>query len=299
MKYYIIMIKFVIIIIIILLLLFLLKYTYQKKYKFNNWHIPVNIINNKIIWIYWDDLNGIENRPYYITLCLNSIKKNTKEYNLIELNKNNIYYYLPELKEIEKNINLDKLKLAQKVDLYRIMLLYKYGGLYLDTDTILLKSPDKLYKLLDEYDYIGYGCTGNICYPKNSYGRPSNSIMLSRKNTELMLNIFNNIINKLQDDIDFKNPDNYFVIGKYIIWYELDLLIKKGYKYYHVVDDIGIRDTNGKWVTADRLFSNEKFNFINEDNLIMILLYNNMMDNLKKIKKEDIDKSDWKIKQFI
>lgn len=297
MKYYIIMIKLIVIIIIIVIIVIL--YIYPKKYKFKNWQKPVNINNNKIIWIYWDDLNGKENRPYYITLCINSIKKNSKNYNLIMLDKNNINYYLPELKEIEKNINLNKLKLAQKVDLYRIMLLYKYGGMYLDTDTILLKSPDKIYKLLDNYDYIGYGCTGNICYPKNSYGRPSNGVMLSRKNTQLMINIFNNIINKLQDDIDFINPDNYFVIGKYIIWDELDILIKKGYKYYHIDDDIGIRDTNGKWVTSDRLFSNDNFNFINEDNLIMIVLYNNMMDNLKNIKKEDIDNSNWKIKKII
>ena len=35
-----------------------------------------------------------------------------------------------------------------------------------------------------------------------------------------------------------------------------------------------------------------------EDNLIMVVLYNNMMDELKKITKEQIMNSNWKIKYF-
>jgi len=287
----------ILIIIIIIYLIFFIKEHYNTNL-FNNWIEPKNI-DGKIIWIYWDDLNGIENRPAYISLCLQTIIKNTKDFNLIFLNKDNIEDYLPELKEIKINYNLDKLVLAQKVDIYRIMLLYKYGGFYLDTDTILLKSPIDLYNQLDNYDFVGFGCTGDVCFPENAYGYPSNSLLISRKKSLLMRNIFNNILNRLISNIDFKNPKNYHELGKHPIWEELNKLIQNDYVYYHIKSDVGIRDTDGNWVTADRLFSNEKFNFKDEDKLIMIMLYNNMMTDLKKIKKEDILTSDWKINYYI
>ncbi len=274
--------------------------------KSNSSNIDLKVVNNTIsnyFWIYWDDLNGIENRPAYIDLCLETIKKNTKDFNLVILSKDNIDSYLPELKDIRQIINLDKLVLAQKVDLYRIMLLYKYGGFYVDTDTIILKNPIILYNILvnsKEYDYVGYGCTGDICFPENAYGYPSNGVMISKPGTLLMKNVFNNIIRRLlNSNVDFKSQDNYFEIGKYPIWEELDLLIKnKNYKYYHIKSEIGVRDTSGKWVTASRLFSEEKFKFKDEDKLIMVVLYNNMMGDLKKIKREEILKSNLNIAKY-
>jgi hypothetical protein len=297
------MLKLLLIIFILIIIISVLYYIFinnidnKSKITFDKWEDPIKI-DGKIMWIYWDDLNGIENRPDYISLCLETIKKYSTNFNLIILNKDNIEYYLPELKEIKIQYDLDRLLLAQKVDVYRIMLLYKYGGFYLDTDTILLKNPINLYNLLNEYDFVGYGCTGNICFPESSYGYPSNGVLIARKNSILMKNVFDNILNRLESDTDFTSSDNYFEIGKYPIWEELKKLTQNGYKYYHIKSEIGIRDTSGKWVTAERLFSNEEFYFKDEDKLVMIVLYNNMMKDLKKIKKEEIFNSDWKIKKF-
>ena len=58
--------------------------------------------------------------------------------------------------------------IAHKVDIYRIMLLKKYGGLYLDSDIIVLKDPIDIINKLECYDFVGFGCTGTICF--NSYG---------------------------------------------------------------------------------------------------------------------------------
>ena len=274
-----------------------------RKYKFNSWMLDTKLIkklnNKKILWVYWDDLDGFENRPEYIKLCLETIQRHSTDFTLIMLTKDNIENYLPELIEIKYRINLEKLLLAQKVDLYRIMLMYKYGGFYMDADTILLKSPIKVYDMLDKYDYIGFGCTGTKCFPENEYGYPSNSIVISRKNTKLMKNIFDNIIIRLQQNTDFKDNKNYFEIGKFAIWEELNKLIKnEKYKYYHIISEIGIRDTEGKWVTADRLFSYEKFDFRDEDKLVMILLYNNMMKNLRELTRDTILYSNWKIANY-
>jgi len=284
---------FILLTVLLIILLIILIIVKNNKIIWKNTNI--NIHNP--MWIYWDDLNGENNRPAYISLCIDTIKKNSYDFTLIILNKNNINEYLPELEQINKIYNLEKLLLAQRVDIYRIMLLYKYGGFYLDADTILLSSPIKLYNLLDKYDYIGYGCTGNKCFPEQGYKNPSNGIMISRKKTKLMLNIFNNIINKLQSNItkniDYKQPSHYFDFGKYAIWDEL-----KNHDYYHITSEIGIRDTNGYWVTADRLFSNEDFKFYQEDKLLMVVLYNNMMDDLKNISKHEILNNNWRVSYF-
>ncbi len=281
----------------------LLIYLKIREYKFNNWKLNTkmvkNLNNKKILWIYWDDLDGFKNRYDYIKLCLETIKKHSYDFKLIMLSKDNIETYLPELIEIKYYINLEKLLLPQKVDLYRIMLMYKYGGFYMDTDTILLKSPIKIYDMLKKYDYIGFGCTGEKCFPENKYGYPSNSIIISRKNTKLMKNIFDNIISRLQQNIDFKDDKNYFEVGKFAMWVELNKLIKNdNYKYYHIISEIGIRDTEGKWITTDRLFSSENFNFRDEDKLVMILLYNNMMKKLRELSRETIIYSNWKVSNY-
>lgn len=296
--------KNIIITIFFVILSCLLIYWKIKKYKFNNWMLNTKLLkklnNKKLLWIYWDDLNGFENRSEYIKLCLETIQKHSYDFTLIMLSKDNIEKYLPELIEIKYYINLEKILLPQKVDLYRIMLMYKYGGFYMDADTILLKSPIKLFNLLEKYDYIGFGCTGTICFPKNAYGYPSNSIIISKKNTKLMKNIFDNIIDRLQQNTDFKDDKNYFEIGKFAIWEELNKLIKnENYKYYHIISEIGIRDIEGKWVTADRLFSSENFNFRDEDKLVMILLYNNMMGDLRELTRHTILYSNWKISNYL
>ncbi len=182
------MIKYIIIFYVILSCLWI--FYKIKNYKFNNWMLNTKMVkflnNKKILWVYWDDLDGFENRYEYIKLCLETIQKHSQDFTLIMLSNDNIEKYLPELIEIKYHINLEKLLLPQKVDLYRIMLMYKYGGFYMDADTILLNSPIKLYDMLEKYDYIGFGCTGTKCFPEDGYGYPSNSIIISKKNTKLM-----------------------------------------------------------------------------------------------------------------
>ena len=78
------------------------------------------------------------------------------------------------------------------MDYYRILLLYKYGGLYIDADTLVLRDPIEIIEKLKNYDFVGFGCTGLKC--NYGYGNPSNGILASRPNTKLMRNIKNNII---------------------------------------------------------------------------------------------------------
>jgi mannosyltransferase OCH1-like enzyme len=232
--------------------------------------VIIKIIINKnrkpyLFW-YWE---GSEKN--YINLCFNTVKKNcSKSFNIIKLNNITIHEWLPELKKYEKYFA--KLIIAQKVDIYRIMLLEKYGGLYIDADILVLKNPIEIIKKLDDYDFVGFGCTGIKC--KYGYGRPSNAIMASRPHTRLMKNILNEQLN----EIKHKDAFEYFDLGKYIIWKYIG-------KYYHYENKYdGTRDKYGNWITNTEIFSNKEIEYEDIDNMLFLEMYNsNASDKLNNM----------------
>lgn len=222
--------------------------------------IIVKFIFNKIkkpyLFWYWE---GKEKK--YINLCFETVKKNcSKSFDIIKLNDITIHEWLPDLKKYEKNF--EKLMIAQKVDIYRIMLLEKYGGLYIDADILVLKNPFEIIKKLDKYEFVGFGCTGIKC--KYGNGKPSNAIMASRQHTNMMKNILNEQLNEI------KNKDNfgYFDLGKYIIWKYIE-------KYYHYENKYdGTRDKYGNWITNTQIFSDETIEYDDINNMLFLEMYN-------------------------
>jgi hypothetical protein len=218
------------------------------------------------------------------------------------LDNRNIHYYLPEL--VTKTFRFDDLLIAQKVDYYRILLLYRYGGLYIDADTLVMRDPIEIIEKLKDYDYVGFGCTGMKC--KYGYGKPSNGIMASRSHGKLITNVLHNIEDKLQkynsNKRNIKNGKkwDYFDLGKLIIWEELDKLIKKeNYKYYHFANDYdGTRDANGHWVNTPVLFSNKNLVYEHPEKQIFIVMYNSGMDEFKKMTEKELLDSDMNISKF-
>jgi len=258
------------------------------------------------LWQYWEG-----SLPDYIKICMDTVDKHcSNNFRIIRLNPQNIKDYLPELKEYEKNINT--LIIPQKVDIYRIMLLYKYGGMYMDADVIVLRNPIEIMDKLREYDFVGFGCTGKNC--KIGYFEPSNWLLVSRPNTVLMRNILNNLINKIKKinsistkiinkikKIINKTDDSYHDLGKHIIWNELYKLKKYNYSYYHYPNTIdGTRDKNGKWVDSKRIFSNQPIEYDDENNMMFLIIYNSgVEDNIKTMSREEILNKDCNYSKFI
>jgi hypothetical protein len=247
------------------------------------------------LWQYWEG-----EMPDYISLCLETVDKHcSNDFNIVRLNQNNIKDYLPELNDesFKKYIgNINNLIIPQKVDIYRIMLLYKYGGMYIDTDIIVLQNPIKILDKLNEFDFIGFGCTGEIC--KYGYGKPSNWLLISKSHTILMKNILDKLLNKMKSSNKFEYHD----LGKMIIWDTLNDLIKNNnYKYYHYPNTIdGTRDIDGNWVTSSRIFSNESITYDNENDLFFLIIYNaEVNQDYKKMSKNELLSKDWNFTKFI
>jgi lipopolysaccharide cholinephosphotransferase len=244
------------------------------------------------LWQYWDG-----NKPDYISLCMETVDKVcSKLFNIVRLNKNNIMKYLPEIKKLKLEKKLDTLIVAHKVDFYRIMLLYKYGGIYIDADIIVLKDPIEIIHKLQSHEVVGFGCTGNIC--NYGYGKPSNWILASRPTSILMSKVLQTLINKIKK----QNTFDYHDLGKLVIWKEIDSLYKTNdYTYYHYPNKIdGSRDVDGNWITSEIAFSNKKIKYEDEENMLFFVIYNSETPiNIKKMSRNELLSKKWNFTQFI
>lgn len=238
----------------------------------------------KIIWTYWENMNGETEYPTHIKLCLETFKKHLFNYKIIVLNNHSIKEYLPDVRD-----DLNDLLIAQKVDYYRIALLYRYGGIWIDADSIIMRNLDEVFDKLDnEYDFVGFGCTGNVCF--NGKFRPSNWMLASRQNGLLM----KTTLNLLDEKLNKKTKSyKYHDLGKLVIWEALDKLKLNGYDYYHYGAEYdGSRDVDGYWIETSRHFSTNDIKLINEDKLFLVFLTNSGICEqqpwVKTAKKEEI-----------
>jgi phosphorylcholine metabolism protein LicD len=260
----------------------------QKVIQKQDFPIDYDLSKKPYLWLYWDNIDGNQT-PAYIDLCYDTVVKNcSNSFNIVRLNKNNIKKYLPELNEYGKY--LEKLMIAHKVDLYRIMLLYKYGGLYLDSDMIVLRDPVEIMDKLKKYDYVGFGCTGSKC--TYGYKKPSNWAMASRPTSVLMGNVLNNLLNKVTQKYKENNYNTqYHELGKEVIWEEINKLVdKQNYEYFHYPNKVdGSRDKYGNWIYNNIIFSDTNIDYDDENNMMFFTTYNSgVSDDIKKMSREEL-----------
>jgi len=230
-----------------------------------------NKINKPIIWSYWENKPGVK-KPEYIDLCFDTFyKHNNHNFNIVILNEKSVYDYLPNLRK-----DLNQLSLAHKCDYIRIMLLYMYGGIWLDADTIVMHNLMPIINKLNEYDFIGFGCSYKICNDKiTGFPKPSNGVMCARKESILLKSILDKLNNFIDNNKNTKF--GYFDMGKHLIWDSIAELQKKNnYKYYHYNSAVdGTRDKNGKWVNVDNHIDTKFTELLNQNELFFVFLENN------------------------
>jgi len=108
--------------------------------------------DEKIIWSYWHDPTNI---PYIVTLAILTWKKHNPDYTIHFMNQNNFTEFVDinELPPIFSSLNP-----TEKTDVLRLYLLYKYGGIWIDS-SILITQP--LAPVWDnQYDVGGYWLPG-------------------------------------------------------------------------------------------------------------------------------------------
>lgn len=92
---------------------------------------------------------GKKEKPYGVVKCINTWKKHLKDYEIIEWNEENF--------DINSNLYVktayDQKKWAYASDYIRLYAIYNEGGIYLDTDVIVLESFDKF---LNDKAFFGF-----------------------------------------------------------------------------------------------------------------------------------------------
>jgi hypothetical protein len=276
------------ILIILIIILFLKSNTKKKNdeissfinYNFNNRMLELS--QRPIIWIYLEEsLNN--DIPSYILLCLYSVYINCySDFNIIILNPETIYNYLPNLK-INMG-NLSSIHLKKRKEYISYCLLDKYGGIYLESHIIVLKNLIGVYKHLSKYDFISFPCPDEYYKSYNKNLKPSTEIMISKKNNILM-KLCQNDLGKIVFSYNYPNY-NFNQSGNSILINNLKIAVIK-YNLLHLQldpDYNGIIDENKEIITTDNLISKNLTYFNNKNKVYLLILNKEQITNKFKYK---------------
>jgi hypothetical protein len=123
----------------------------------------------KLIWMYWEG-DPLE----WVSLMLDIARKNSG-YRVVMLTPDTVNDYIsaeeihPEWKRIRP--------IAHKADYLRCVLLLKYGGVWMDVDTIIFSDLSELFELLKTYGMVGFDDMGF---------NPNLGVMVSRKGNPIL-----------------------------------------------------------------------------------------------------------------
>ena len=210
---------------------------------------------------YWETPENLPKKPGYIELCEQTVDKYCSDgFEIERLNRENIKDYLPELDEGIWGLG----NIALVADYIRARLLYKYGGLWLDADTIVMQPLTDIVERLDEgSSFVGYR--------KTSHGDDNISV-------NFMGGIKNSAVFRKYGEIQ----DGLLQNSKKLKWSSLgadalDKALKKATLYEsHFYPESRIQPI--PWQEQKRFYRKEEEveNVINEDTLTCMIFNNGM-----------------------
>ena len=168
------------------------------------------------LWLYWKNVSG-KKTPYYILKCHENIKLYCeKDFKVVILNEKTVKKYISDLIPEYEQLN----QVAHKADYLRFKLLYKYGGIWLDSDTILFRSLKEVIQKIAE---VGFVCMG---YFNDSLGKvfPLIAFLGAIKGSEICLMMIQNMEKKIKAKIAIRQQPTWDEIGGKLL---ADLIISK------------------------------------------------------------------------
>jgi hypothetical protein len=109
---------------------------------------------NRIIWQYWET-RGV--KPAFVD-ALHEIAKRNSGVDVIQVTPDSLADYVPDLPDELFEIR----ELAHKADMIRAMLIARHGGMWLDSDAIVLKDLNWLFDLLPQFEFVGFNDHGSF-----------------------------------------------------------------------------------------------------------------------------------------
>ena len=87
-----------------------------------------NTRSKRVVWVFWGQ--GEQNMPILVMSCYNQLRKNNKNVVLVTMDNIDQYIHMPKI--IIDKVKNGKITWAFFSDIVRVLLLEKYGGLWLD-----------------------------------------------------------------------------------------------------------------------------------------------------------------------
>ena len=235
------------------------------------------------VFLYWIG------KEYTLILILRNLiylhSTNGKGYNVILITDKNIHDYI-------KNIPnyFTKLCPAHQADFVRVNVICDYGGIWLDSDTLVLNSLDTLFDFIDNTYCNGF-------FIKENNTTIWNGIFGSKANTPLMIewkNNITNILNKKQDKIGWVEIgndilQNMFNTKKYLY---------DGYNIFNGLDNVyPVNWNNCVAEFIDKPYEN--YNKIIRNYQPLIVLVNSVYKKLDNMTEKEILDSNMPLNYFI
>jgi hypothetical protein len=214
-------------------------------------------------------------------------QKSGKGYKLHFINDKNLYEYLDNIPK-----NFYKLRPAHKADYVRVSVVNKYGGIWLDSDMIIINSLDFYFDLLNEYNSFFYR---QIFTPQKE--KFEISFFGSKKDNPIL--------------IEWISMSNRIIANTTkLSWEEIgqDLLQQIYWEYPNLFENAKILDAKKQMYPVDWKNCVDEFclkpydNYINlipEERCDVIMLVNSVYKHLKDMKFEDIISSKMPLNYFI
>ena len=106
------------------------------------------------VWMYWEKRKPTSVRLPYLDLCLQTVEANLDGLRLEMVDERNIFDWLPDL---DRSVWERLPRPASRSDYGRNRLLYRYGGIYLDFDCVVVDSMRRLLEPLRDTSLAGWG----------------------------------------------------------------------------------------------------------------------------------------------
>ena len=104
------------------------------------------------IWQYWETKGE---KPAFID-GLHELARRNSGCDVVLVTPDNLGEYLPTVPNDVFRIKV----LAHKADMIRAMLLARHGGMWLDSDALVLRDLTHLFDLLDDHDFVAFNNSG-------------------------------------------------------------------------------------------------------------------------------------------
>ena len=161
------------------------------------------------VWLYWEG-----EKPRWIQACHKTIFNHAEEVRLITPES------FDALRDGDRDIDLSGLCIAHRADFIRAFLLARFGGLWIDSDCIVMKSLELLMNRLDDFELMAF---------RQRQGNISNSFIGAVPGSKIAAAYYKRVCDILRSG----QPIEWLTIGSQALsaaidesavnWYEIDV----------------------------------------------------------------------------